>query len=116
VEIVGAEDNNTRYRQLLVYPALNTARVTLHIDYQKETLDLSADSDEPVIPIDDRAVLLYGALSRAWDRERNPEASAKNYGMYQQKIAKMAGKLQDTFDNPRLQVSNNYLRAKRSHI
>lgn len=103
-----------RYRELYVYPHLNNYRVALHVDYIKQVLPLSNDDDEPVIPIEDRMVLVYGALSRAWARERNPDEAARNYALYQQKLAKMAGKLQDTQEAPTFRVSREYLRGKRS--
>lgn len=115
VTLVEQEATTTRYRQMLVHPSLYTKRFTLHIDYLKEVLDLENDSDEPIIPTDDRAVLLYGALARAWKRERNPEASDNNQALYNNKVAKMAGKLQDSFDQPRLTPSRRYLAAKRSY-
>jgi hypothetical protein len=114
VELLGSEAKNTRYRELLIHPALTSARVTLHADYLKEVIDLENDNDEPLIPLDDRMVLLYGGLSRDWIRERNPETADRNQSLYDRKLGKMAGKLRESTDQPKLQVSRNYLRAKRN--
>ena len=108
------EADFTRTRGLYVYPALSDARVTIHLDFVKEALPLENDSDEPLLPMEDRVVLLYGALHRAWSKERNPEEAARNLTLYSTKLAKMAGKLQDTFDTPRLAPNKRYLTSKRS--
>lgn len=103
-----------RYRELFLYPCLNTSRVLIHVDYIKQVLPLNNDSDEPTIPLEDRMVLVYGALSRAWSRDRNPDEAARNLGMYKNKLAKMAGKLQDSQESPRFAVNREYLRSKRN--
>lgn len=103
-----------RYREMFVYPALNSARLNLHVDYEKEALPLENDSDEPIIPYNDRVVLFYGALSKTWSRLRNPEESKDAYALYSDKLGQMSGKLQETLDKPKLMPSRSYLAAKRS--
>jgi hypothetical protein len=112
---VDQETDFNRYRELFLYPSLNTVRVSLRVDYVKEVFPFENDSDEPVIPLSDRIVLVYGALHRGWSRKRNPDEAARNMGLFTQKMAKMAGKLQDSFDTPRLSVSKDYLNQKRNN-
>lgn len=114
VTALNTEAEYKRYRELSVYPSLYSSRVTLHVDYQKEPAPLNNDEDEPAMPESDRSVLLYGALQRAWSRERNPEEAARNQALYENKLAKMEGKLQDGFDKPKLSPSKLYLGQKRS--
>lgn len=114
VTYLNQEVEYDRYRELFVYPCLNTSRVTLHVDYVKQVQPLNDDDDEPVIPIEDRMVLVYGALHRAWSRDRQPEEAARNFQLYTNKLAKMAGKLQDSQEQPRLMPSKDYLRGKRN--
>jgi hypothetical protein len=114
IRSLGQEVDYQRYRELFVHPAINLSRVTLHVDFVKEALPLSGDDDEPSIPVEDRVILLYGALHRAWSRQRNPEEATRNFQLYQEKLMKMQGKLQDTFDKPKLLPSRMYLNAKRS--
>jgi hypothetical protein len=102
------------YHELLIYPALNSSRITLHLDYEREAFPLDLDSDEPVIPYNDRVVLMYGALARTCRKSGNPEDAAANSQLYMDKLAQMAGKLQESMDKPRLQPSRSYLSAKRS--
>jgi hypothetical protein len=116
IRAIDTEADYDRYRELMLYPCLDTDRITLHVDYIKELPPLSADSDEPAIPLQYRRVLLYGALASAWTRNRNPEEADKNEAKYRQMLGKMAGQLQDSQDKPRLRPSQLYLNAKRRLI
>lgn len=100
-------------KELWIHPSVTDIRVTLHVDYIKECVPLINDTDEPLIPIADRSSLLYGALSRAWSRERNPEEASRNATMYQAKLTEMIGKLDDSTDFPLLVPSKSYLAMKR---
>jgi hypothetical protein len=114
VESLNQESATSRYRELFLFPAIDTGRTSIHVDYLKRALDLTNDSDEPAMPVEDRSVLLYGALERAWRRHRNKEESDTNGALYRDKLAQMASKLQDTFEKPRLKPSTAYLSTKRS--
>lgn len=116
IEQVVTTTNSSRHRSLFVYPSITSTRVGLSVDYNKAVPPLENDLDEPIMPIDDRIVLLYGALHRAWRRERNPEESASNLALYKEKLGRMAGKIQDTLDKPLLRPSRLYLAAKRSSL
>jgi len=108
-----AETETNRYRLMQVYPSLSNLPTTLHISYIKELTALDSDGDEPAMPIEDRIVLVYGALHRAWSRERNPEEAARNYQLFNAKLARMAGKVEDSIDKPALQPDAIYINAKR---
>lgn len=114
VTLADNELDEARYRQMLVYPSITSSRITLHVDYIRDAVPLENDSDEPIIPIQDRLVLVYGALARAWPRERNPEEGSRNQQLFDRKLAKMAGKLDDSTDTPILRPSRVYLATKRS--
>jgi hypothetical protein len=109
------ETESDRYRLMLIYPSIYQNSTTVHIDYTKEASALNLDGDEPIMPLEDRIVLVYGALSRAWVRERNPEESQRNYQLYQNKLGQMAGKLEDSFDTPSLSPSNKYISRMRGN-
>jgi hypothetical protein len=113
VRSLSSERELDRYRELFVYPSLLNSNTTLSVDYIKDAQPLEDDSDEPIIPIEDRVVLLYGALAYSWARERNPEEAARNDALYQRKLARMAGKVQDSIDKPLLKPSRDYLSGKR---
>jgi len=109
------EQDYDRYRELFLYPCLSNSRQTLHVDYYKDVLPLDNDSDEPVIPLEDRIVLRYGSLHLSWSRVRNNPEAQRNYGLYEAKLAQMEGKWQDSLESPRIIPSKNYLSAKRNH-
>lgn len=106
-------EDNEMYRQLSVYPYLNNENTTLKIEYIEKVSPLEDDADEPIIPVRDRVILLYGALERAWSRIRNMEEAQRNAAKYTQKLAKMAGNMQSGQDYPKIRPNNIYLTAKR---
>lgn len=101
------------YRDLILFPALSDRRTILAVDYQRNVEPMENDSDEPIIPIEDRIVLFYGAMWLSCDRERNPEWANQNYQLFQAKLSRMAGKTEDSPDKPIMKPSNLYLSGKR---
>jgi hypothetical protein len=102
-----------RQRQLQVFPSVFTSATNLKIHYVKEVAALEVDGDEPVIPLEDRIILVYGALARMWMKERNPEAAAYNQSLYDRKISRMLGKPEDTLDKPQFRPDSIYVSSKR---
>jgi hypothetical protein len=115
VEEQNVNANDRRYRELLVYPAIFNKKISLQVDYIKEVLPLENDEDEPLIPIEDRQVLYYGALMIAQRTiGKDPEEASVNAQLYERKLSKMQGKLDDSTDKPVLRPSRGYLGAKRN--
>lgn len=110
------ETEADRFRKVRIWPALFKDDITIHVDYIKEVSELVSDGDEPFLPVEDRIVLVYGALRQAWLRERNPEAATNNEQLFQAKLNRMAAKIEDALDAPRLEVDDNYIGAKRTSI
>lgn len=110
---VGTESAFSRFREIYFHPVLTRTPVAIHAEVIKNVPMLENDSDEPAMPIEDRIVLLYGALHRGWVKQRNEAEIARNFQLYQGKLSKMQAKLQDTFDKPTLKPSKYYLAAKR---
>lgn len=102
-----------KFRKLLVHPSLFNSKTTIHVDYIIDVVPLEEDSDEPLIPIADRIVLLYGALSKAWARERNEEESIKNLQLYEKKLKDMLGRVSDSLEVAQVTPSQTYLNVKR---
>lgn len=108
------ETESDRYRQVLLYPSITLNPVTLNIDYVVEPAELSADTDEPVMPIGDRIVLYYGALSHAWGIiARDLESQQIAQQQYNAKLARMAGEIEDGFDSPKFGARSSYLSSFR---
>lgn len=108
-----AAEDNERYRNISFYPGINADPTMVHIDYVREATALESDGDEPVMAIEDRIVLLYGALSRAWARERNTSEAARNFELFNNKLGRMASKIEDTLDKPQLTPNSEYVSMKR---
>lgn len=98
-----------RYRQMRVYPSINNANTTIHVEYIREAPPLEDDADEPLMPVEDRIVLVYGARELAWMRHRNPEASQQNRIKFEEKLGRMAGKVEEAVDKPQLVPNSTYL-------
>lgn len=107
------ETESDRYRIMRVYPSITNESVTLSIDYTKEISALSDNADEPAMPLEDRIVLVYGALHRSWMRMRVESAMAYNKQLFDAKLGRMAGKVEDGFDRPKLSLDSRYMGAKR---
>ncbi len=108
------ETESDRYRVMKLHPAISIFNTSLHIDYIKEATPLDAAGDEPLMPLEDRIVLFYGALSLAWGSiGRNPEEAARNRALFDNKLARMMGKVQDSMDKPRIEPDSSYIVAKR---
>ena len=106
---------SSRYRELRVHPAIHNVPVTVSIDYVRDVVELTNDGDEPVIPVEDRIVLKYGALAWAWRAlMRNPEEANTNYQLFKQKLERMAGKIEDSHDKPQLTVDSLYMKRRRA--
>lgn len=109
------ETESDRYRQLKVYPSISQYKTIIKVDYMKEAAALDVAGDEPLMPVEDRIVLFYGALSLAWGSiGRNPEEAQRNRQLFDAKLARMMGKIQDSMDKPRVEPESRYILAKRA--
>jgi hypothetical protein len=107
------QDRFARYRELIVYPASSDTRTTLRVEGIIEAQPLQEDDDEPLIPIEDRDVLLYGALSRQWIKTEDLELFNVNRAEFEQKFKEMVGGIEDSREIPQLKPNTIYLRQLR---
>lgn len=110
-----AETESDRYRIARIHPAVMDEDTTLHVTYTQEVDALDTDADEPLMPIEDRIVLVYGALKQAWIRERNESVASINAQLFTQKLAEMKGRYEDSTDHPRIEMDDNYALTKRNN-
>jgi hypothetical protein len=104
------ETESDRYRQTLIWPAITTTPLTLNVDYIQDVTELDDDTDEPLMPVNDRNVIYLGASAMAWSIiGRNEEMHDKRYALYQAKLARMAGEREDGMDTPSLSPKSSYL-------
>lgn len=100
-------------RKLRYWPAVNSEKVNVDIDYIMGFNPLDLDGDEPIMPIHDRTVLFYFGAAHAWRRERNTEEANNYFQLGEKKITEMASKLEDSRQMPTLRSSLGYLSQKR---
>lgn len=105
------DDDGQKY--IYLYPSCFEKPVRIKVRGVVKVTKLDSDGDEPIIPIQDRIVLYYGALSFAWERERNETESAKAWNLFQQKLGKMASRAGDAPQLTEMSVDHNYLANKR---
>jgi len=104
-----------RYRQMWVYPSITKSAVTIYIDYTKEVSELVNDGDEPVLPLENRVVLKMGVLKTAWRTiARNPEEAAISSQEFYAYLQRMAGKIEDSQDYPRITPDSSYINRRRA--
>lgn len=100
-------------RTISWYPSCWDTKVTLHINSIQEASALNLDADEPLMPVEDRIVLFYGACSRAWARERNEGEAVKNWNLFTMKLKAMAAKSGDAPQVTEMRVDSDYTINKR---
>jgi len=109
------ETEADRYRLMYVYPSITRRECTVYIDYIKEVSELTNDGDEPVIPIEHRIVLKFGALKNLWrGLMRNPEEAAISSQEFYAYLSRMAGKIEDSQDAPRITPDSSYVKKRRA--
>lgn len=108
-----SEAESDRQRVMRIYPSVSNVNYTVHVEYQKEASAMDAEIEEPILPKNDRSVLVYWGLYKAWSRERNEEAAARNYQLYKEKLARMAGRIDDSTDKPKVTIDSTYIGTKR---
>jgi len=100
-------------RVLRWFPSCDTTQHTMHVLGVQEATRLSADGDEPLMPVEDRIVLFYGGCSRAWARERNGTEVTRNWNMFMSKLTQMAGKSQNAPQTTEMGMDRDWLLNKR---
>ena len=100
-------------RTMRFFPAVDSTAHTLHVQGVAHATELSANADVPLLPLEDRIVLFYGACSRAWARDRNESESQRNWQLFQQKLAAMAAKSEDAPKSTEISVDSDWLVKRR---
>ena len=108
-----SEDNDSRFREFMFYPSVNDTVTTLYVEYVVEPTPLENNDDEPLIPIEDRSILVFGALSRQHLKATDPDIYGINRQEFEAKYAEMASSLEDSTDHAQLKINKNYMRGKR---
>lgn len=109
------ETESDRFRQVRIYPSINTQSVILNIDYIQDVEALEDLADEPLMPIGDRIVLFYGALAIGYSAiARNENMHDRFWAKFQAKLARMAGDRDEGQDTPKLSPTSRYMNSIRN--
>ena len=109
-----AESDDDRYRQVRIYPSITDQAVTLNVDYVQKVSEMTDDLDEPLMPIEDRVVLYYGAGAQPWSVvSRNEDMHDRWKAKADMKLARMANEREDGMDTPALKPRSRYVNAIR---
>jgi hypothetical protein len=109
-----AETESDRYRQVEIFPARNDEDITVHVSYIQDVTGLDADTDEPLMPINDREVLVNGALSITLKAINSmPEEAQLAKGDFAEQLNAMAARVEDSFDTPSIAPNSRYTKAQR---
>jgi len=105
-------DDRENDLELVTFPHVPDETHTLHIIYQKKVGELKNATDEPIMPLEKRQVLVYGALADMFFRERNQDLGQ----FFEAKFAKMLGDMENdqefTDERPLLYVPNTWSRGE----
>jgi hypothetical protein len=88
--------------QLQIFPHIPDEEYFLHIDFAHTVKEMDADDDEPIIPRDNRSILMYAALADFFAKEDDP--TTVNYYMSQARdeLTKMMGEFDAHNSYPQL--------------
>lgn len=91
-----------------IFPGIADAAYTLHVDYSKRITPLDGDTDEPIIPPQNRVILMYGALADFYSVQRNDMAYQLWNAKYDKELMEMKGDTDDTDDYPKLSAQDKW--------
>lgn len=96
--------DSTGSRRLVIYPYPNTA-YTLYVDANTYITPLSADADEPVIPMQHRQILYHFGMYKLWSYHRNDPKAGEALNNFNTMLAKIDGEARVDLDFPQIQVA-----------
>ncbi len=105
------QDDTTGSRRMLVYPYPNQP-YTLYIDANVYVTPLSADSDEPIIPMQHRQLLYHFGLYKLFSYHRNDAKASEYFNNFNNMLLKIDGEARAELDFPQIRVV--YPRGRRS--
>jgi hypothetical protein len=105
-------DNKTSLR-MSTYPHIPDEDYTMHILYTQKIDPLDADTDEPLIPLEKRHVLVYGAYADLLYRERIDETGAYWDAKFESVVREIEQDAEFTDERPNLMVAGKWWRKNR---
>lgn len=102
--------NSSGQRRLVIYP-YPLQSYTLYVDANNYITPLSADGDEPVIPMQQRQILYHFGMYKIFSWARNDAKAAESLNNFNTMLSKIDGEARAELDYPQLQV--RYPRGQR---
>jgi hypothetical protein len=91
-------DLTPRNKKLMVYPAIFTQDKIAIVRYTRTVSSMNEDSEEPLIPYENRAVLVYATLVRHFLKNRDPQTAIAWKQEFVGLKTKMAAHIETTDD------------------
>lgn len=105
-DFLGGEDTATTSR-LRIFPIEPSERTIIRLNYSKKVIPMESDADEPLIPIDERFLLVHFALGE-WHSSNGSGAMAdREFKKADSMLAVMRQKQRKTDTKPRFTVNGN---------
>lgn len=95
--------NSSGQKRVILYPYPQTA-YTLYIDANTYITPLSADADEPIIPMQHRQILYHFGMYKIFSYHRNDAKAGEALQNFNTMLAKLDGESKANQDFPQLQV------------
>lgn len=114
VKMLSQKNSDELFRQAWIYPSKYDTRVNLHTDILLKPKAMDADADEPLVPLEDRAVIVKAALATLWrSLGRDSDEADKAELMTREMLNEMASRYRDSTDYAQLEFDRRYLAGKR---
>lgn len=103
-DFLGSPDSQS----IRIFPGIDNEDYVLHVRYTKRITELVNDTDEPLIPIGNRPILLYGALASLFSMQRNEQSFTLWQSKYEKELREMEGDRDADDDYPEFNYVDVY--------
>lgn len=112
-DFLGGNDQD-KVEKLRIFPIWPDVARVIHLSYAKMVEDLIEDSQEPIIPFDDRSVLVHLGLHEWWKTHGNLSLAGMELRQAEKKLKEMRDEFHKTDTKPKMIVEAS--RYRRSHV
>lgn len=96
-----------------LFPKIADEDYVLNITYSKKVDKMENDEDEPIIPLESRIILLYGALAAFYAQQNNESQFQYWNGLFLQEVKKLESDIDDVSEFPQLKATNKWRKNRR---
>ena len=101
---------------LSIFPGVPDEDYTIHVEGMVKITPLDNDTDEPLIPIEKRHVLVYGALADMYFRETNEDQGKYFDAKFENLVERLEADSEFTDEKPIMQVVGKWWNRRRRSI